>query len=358
MCYFNSLHFNGVKCNCYNYFDICRNYIYKFLVFNAQKENNMTKGETCMKTLTYQDYQRVRRWVYRYARHLDLTRWEYHFEHGTKKDVLEALLFYQNADGGFGHALEIDCWNPNSTPVCTFLAWNILKEIGYDKKDNPVIKSMLKYLEHGDFWNENGCLWSIPSNNEYPVQPWYLYPNAPWFPEDWPPQNYTNSDFILFVLKYAKKESKIYDTVLQIIEYRISIMHKLSEFLTFAKSDSEQSIEINDWVKLIQCLKDYNLRSLEECEDLSTKLFTMVKVGANETVYKNCIKISKKEKFDEESLDALVDKVANGIWSEQGLKCDNPEQRMKEFASVGEIWWSIHDVIDALRILNEYNRLD
>ncbi|KAB1439683.1 hypothetical protein [Candidatus Galacturonibacter soehngenii] len=311
-----------------------------------------------MKMLTYQDYQRVRKWVYRYARYLDITRWQYHFEHGSKQDVLEALLFYQNADGGFGHALECDCWNPNSTPVSTFMAWNILKEIGYDKKDNPVIKSMLKYLEQGDFWNEKGCLWSIPSNNQYPVQPWYLYPNAPWFPKDWPPQNYTNGDFVQFVMKYAKKESKLYKGALQIIEYRLSIMDTLAEFLSFVKSDIEQGIEIHDWIKLIKCLQENKLKSEEECEELFTKLDAIIKKNAMDGVYQSSKKLIEQNDLGEEELDAMVEQIANGIWSEEGLKCENPEQRLKEIGSVGELWWPIYGLIDSIRILREHNRLE
>ena len=32
-----------------------------------------------------------RNWIYRNARPLDLSRWQYHFENGTKENVLNAL---------------------------------------------------------------------------------------------------------------------------------------------------------------------------------------------------------------------------------------------------------------------------
>lgn len=47
--------------------------------------------------------------VYRNARPLDFARWQYHFENGGKEAVLRALSYYQNKDGGFGYALELDC---------------------------------------------------------------------------------------------------------------------------------------------------------------------------------------------------------------------------------------------------------
>lgn len=61
--------------------------------------------------LLLEDYEGIRRWMYRNARPLDLARWRFHFEGGGAAPVLEALSAYQNEDGGFGHALEADAWN-------------------------------------------------------------------------------------------------------------------------------------------------------------------------------------------------------------------------------------------------------
>jgi hypothetical protein len=80
--------------------------------------------------LLLEDYEVIRRWMYRNARPLDLARWNFHFEKGGIPPVLEALSAYQNEDGGFGHAwkrmpgirilhlswrerLWRDCWNWN-----------------------------------------------------------------------------------------------------------------------------------------------------------------------------------------------------------------------------------------------------
>jgi hypothetical protein len=62
-------------------------------------------------------FEKVRQFIYRNARPLDIARFQYHFENGTKEAVLTALVAYQNADGGFGRALEPDSWNPNSVPI-------------------------------------------------------------------------------------------------------------------------------------------------------------------------------------------------------------------------------------------------
>ena len=75
-------------------------------------------------------FEKARTFMYRNARPLDLARFQYHFENGTQEAVLHALSFYQNADGGFGHAIEADNWNPNSIPLHANGANSIFREIG------------------------------------------------------------------------------------------------------------------------------------------------------------------------------------------------------------------------------------
>lgn len=74
-------------------------------------------------------FQNARKFIYRNARPLDLARWQYHFENGSAEAVINALSYYQNDDGGFGYALEADAWNPNSSPIQTWTATEILREI-------------------------------------------------------------------------------------------------------------------------------------------------------------------------------------------------------------------------------------
>lgn len=94
-------------------------------------------------------FQKAKEFIYRNARPLDLARFRYHFENGSTEDVLNALAFYQNEDGGFGHALEPDSWNPNSSPIQTWYATEILREIGFTDSSHPITAGILKYLESG-----------------------------------------------------------------------------------------------------------------------------------------------------------------------------------------------------------------
>lgn len=118
-------------------------------------------------------FEKARGFIQRNARPVDFARWQFHFEHGTQEAVLHALASYQNADGGFGHALEPDAWNPDSSPIQTWTATEILREIGWTDARHPLVQGILRYLESGqDF---NGRIWynSVPGNNHHPHATWW-----------------------------------------------------------------------------------------------------------------------------------------------------------------------------------------
>ena len=94
-------------------------------------------------------YEQARNFIYKNARPLDIARWKYLFENGSEEDILIALSVYQNEDGGFGNALEPDYWNPNSSPVQTWVATEIIKEINLNDKNHPIIQGILNYLSSG-----------------------------------------------------------------------------------------------------------------------------------------------------------------------------------------------------------------
>lgn len=114
-----------------------------------------------------------REFIYRNARPLDLARWRFHFDKGSQEDVLTALSHYQNEDGGFGHGLEPDAWNPYSSPIQTWTATEILREINFTQSSHPLIKGILRYLESGEDFDGHHWLNTIKSNNDYPHAPWW-----------------------------------------------------------------------------------------------------------------------------------------------------------------------------------------
>ena len=150
-------------------------------------------------------YEQARNFIYKNARPLDIARWKYLFENGSREDVLIALAVYQNEDGGFGNSLEPDCWNPNSSPIQTWVATEIIKEINLNDKNHPTIQGILNYLSSGkDF---DGHTWSntVATNNDYPHAPWWNF-------ETFKETSYNpTACFIGFILKFADKNSKLFE---------------------------------------------------------------------------------------------------------------------------------------------------
>jgi len=112
-------------------------------------------------------------WMRRNARPLDLARWMLLTNRADEHAVLEALSAFQNPDGGFGHALEPDCWNPNSAPLQTWAVTTILRELNLFDPTIPLIKRLADYL----CASISGGVWQtvMPSNNDYPRAPWWTY---------------------------------------------------------------------------------------------------------------------------------------------------------------------------------------
>lgn len=144
--------------------------------------------------------------IYRNARPLDLARWQFHFEGGSKDTVLKALSAYQNIDGGFGQALEPDAWNPNSSPIQTWAAIEVLREIHFTDSAHPLVQGVLRYLSEGQDFNGHFWLTVINSNKDYP--------HAPWWHGDSDSSSHTNynptASLAGFIVRFANKESELY----------------------------------------------------------------------------------------------------------------------------------------------------
>jgi len=268
-------------------------------------------------------------------------------------------LMYQNEDGGFGHGLEFDCQNPNSSLTQTLCAYDILKDLNCVSKQDSIIIKMINFFENNEYITEKGCYCTIPSNNHYPCCPWYLFSDAPF---DWAmaSENYTNNAFIDFVFENFTKDSELYKKALRIIDYRLSVLPDLATVFSIEKSDIMQSFKADDRFRFIKILENYNLKSHDECEMLLHNLLEVMKNIANPIVYKNFQKnIRLKNDVNSDELDEVVDNLCNNKdWSTDGLKCDNPEKKMNEMSSLGYLWWPIYNLIDQLKLIKNHGRLE
>src|SRR5512138_3924410 len=79
-------------------------------------------------------FERAEEFIWHNARLLERRQFDYHFRSGSPQAVLSALLAYQNEDGGFGNALEPDIRCPDSQPVPTQHALEVLDTISFDER--------------------------------------------------------------------------------------------------------------------------------------------------------------------------------------------------------------------------------
>ncbi len=143
--------------------------------YDEMRRGQEQRGSVMLK-LSREGYLEVRDWMYRNARPIDLALWRYRFEDGCDAEVLSALAAYQNADGGFGHALDCDNWNPNSAPYNASVAAAILTELRLFDSEHEMVAKMLDHLGATPFYAPDvGWHFTVPTNNAFPHAPWWTF---------------------------------------------------------------------------------------------------------------------------------------------------------------------------------------
>lgn len=297
------------------------------------------------------NYNQARSFIYKNARPLDLARWKYLFEGGSKEDVLTALAAYQNDDGGFGHALEPDCWNPSSSPIQTWVATEIIEEIGLEDKGHPIVQGILRYLSSGkDF---DGHTWSntIASNNDTPHAPWWEH-----VPVTEPCYNPT-ACFIAFILKFADRESPLYALACNLAKEAYGYFK--------AHFPMESAHTVSCFVKLYDYLKESstdNLIDLAAFKDLLQKQLQQVITydtdkWNTEYVCKPSLFISSKASDFYEENRAICEhecafiensQESDGTWTITWSWADYAEEW-----SISKNWWKSGGIIKNLYYINQ-----
>ncbi|CDM67494.1 hypothetical protein CM240_0327 [Clostridium bornimense] len=212
-------------------------------------------------------YARAKKFILKNSRPLDMARWNYLFENGSREEVISALKTYQNIDGGFANALEPDCWNVNSTPMQTWVATQIIKEINLDDKTHPIIKGILDYLSSNDEFD--GHRWNglntVVTNDNYPHAPWWSYSQK---------QELTynpTASLIGFILKYAEKDTVIYKLACELSKEAYNYFKK--SFPLESMHESACFVELYEYMK--EC-SICNLLDMEEFKKLLQKQIKQV----------------------------------------------------------------------------------
>ncbi|MCY4108634.1 MAG: hypothetical protein OXG11_06365 [Chloroflexi bacterium] len=119
--------------------------------------------------------ERAEQFIWKNARLLERQMFAFHFKDGSPDSVVDALRPYQNADGGFGHALEPDIRCPDSQPVPVQHALEILDKVEFD---GEMVNAACEYLK-SITTSEGGVPWLLPSAHGYPRAPWWNTDVAP-----------------------------------------------------------------------------------------------------------------------------------------------------------------------------------
>ena len=296
-------------------------------------------------------YENARKFIYHNARPLDIARWKYLFENGSREEVLTALSEYQNEDGGFGSALEPDCWNPNSSPVQTWVATRIIKEINLEDNNHPIIKGILSYLSSGKDFDGHIWLNTVETNNAYPHAPWWNY-------EASQEKSYNpTASLIGFILKFADKDSRIFHLACNLAR------EAYSYFKASFPLDSMHTVAC--FVELYEYLKESVIDDLVDIEEFGNLLNQQIKhVITGDTsrwsidyVCKPSLFIqSKKSDFYAENKDICKyectfisdTQQSDGTWSITWDWSDYPEEW-----SISRNWWKSDLIINNIRYIKE-----
>jgi hypothetical protein len=122
------------------------------------------------KMLNADALEAAERFIWLNARVIDRLRFAHLFRDGAAAPVVAALRPYQNPDGGFGNALELDFRGPVSQPATVEVALRVLDEA--DALDDPMVAQACDYLA-GVTTPDGGVPFVLPSVRAYPRAPWW-----------------------------------------------------------------------------------------------------------------------------------------------------------------------------------------
>ena len=316
-----------------------------------------------MKMIKQKEYQEICTWMHQNARPLELALWNYYFENGKKEAVVDALTYYQNEDGGFGNAVEPDCWNTNSSPYATLTVIGTLRKIGFMETagtEHPMIQGIFLFLESGVHCGENGWDFSIPSNDTFPRAPWWTYDE-----EENKLQNLgITAGLCSFILRYGKKDGWLYQKAM---EYTKQILTKVRDTKDFGEMGS------GGVATLLEDIKQSGLESSYACEGLMEKIGEVI----NQTIERDTEKWQQytprpsqfietkqspfykgNEEIVNKELDYLIEtRNPEGVWNITWLWYGMEDTYSKEFA-VSENWWMGITAIQKLGFLKSFGRIE
>lgn len=300
-------------------------------------------------------FERARTFIYRNARPLDLARFQFHFENGSKEKVMDVLSYYQNEDGGCGHAIEADCWNPNSIPLHSNGAGDIIREIDFKDATHPLIQGLLKYYGSGKDFDGKHWYVTVESNNHYPHAPWWHTDSVSTCHTDY---NGT-AQIAGFIIRYADRSSDIFslgvrianEAVEALLSEGITDMHTCACYVRMAEliekagaTDLIPYIRLKE--KLHESVNQLVVKDKEEWGGYICKPSRFIESRESEYYAAN------REMAEYECEFIIKTQLEDGSWDIPWQWVDYPDEW-----AISKNWWKSHVIILNLLYLKGFGKL-
>ena len=310
-----------------------------------------------MKFVIRNCFDSARDFVYRNARPLDLARWHFHFERGGPKHLLNVLGAYQNGDGGYAHALEMDSWNPASAPIQTWAATEVLREIGFARATHPSIRGILRYLESGRDFSNGRWHNTVPGNRDHPHAPWWAPGTDGEIRKTWNP----SAALAGFLLRFSSDGTRARELARQVGTSacealmqgeKAGEMHTLRCFLRLYEYAAEAG---NPLGFDLEAMKGRLAAQMDACLTRETALWpttyaclpSMFISGADSPFYPDFKALAQAE--CEHIINSQLD---DGSWAVNWAWSDYPEQW-----AVSRNWWKGSMAVDKMLFLKRMGHL-
>ena len=295
--------------------------------------------------LSKKQFLKARDFVLTNARMIERRLFQFHFENGDAKGVFHAVYAYRNTDGGFGHGMEPDTASPESQPLFTIMALEILDEVGYLTKD-LILNDFIPYFKYVTT-KKGGIPWMLLPKSEYPCSDHFRTV------KEWAALS-TTAPLLGFLEKYEidipwmiNAEQFVWSEFERIKEKHVFCYLCVPRWLTFLKHTKNQS-QANEVVKN---LKTWILAEGVICDDYSDDGWGLYgkphRLNYSPSPDSMLYPISNKKEI-ESDLDRLIKKQKeDGSW---GTWYGISEGTKLEWAGIQTLW--------SLKVLHNYNRIE
>ncbi len=300
-----------------------------------------------MKYLNSNALSEIQDGMYNRALDTDVALFNYEFDETKDPTFLETSLYlYVNEDGGFGHALDFDNVNPNSTVFQTYQALKMFKEvnvldINHDEISKELIEGAMKYLSKRSRYSIKEKI-----NDKFACAVRFKG-------ED---DNELLFGILGYTILFCDKSSKYYKNALDLAK------RNLNQFLNQTSSDYFTLEQYKIFLQSILLKEEFK----DEFASLEAKynelLSSFLKSAKPENDYFEILQILEDCDLSEEeqvlfdaSLDYLIDaRCKHGMW-ENTHKWGN--ENIYPEAMSSEIKWIGRATRIAVHFIHKYNRI-